>query len=38
VLINNGREATPCRRLIAGGKPLDAARLRDAALPLRQFL
>lgn len=38
VLINNGREATPCRRLIAGGKPLDAARLRDPGLPLRQFL
>jgi NADPH-dependent 2,4-dienoyl-CoA reductase/sulfur reductase-like enzyme len=38
VLINNGREATPCRRLIAGGKPLDAALLRDLAVPLRQFL
>jgi anthranilate 1,2-dioxygenase ferredoxin reductase subunit len=38
VLINNGREATPCRRLIAGGKPLDVARLRDPAQPLRGFL
>jgi NADPH-dependent 2,4-dienoyl-CoA reductase/sulfur reductase-like enzyme len=38
VLINNGREATPCRRLISGGKPLDAALLRDPAVPLRQFL
>lgn len=38
VLINNGREATPCRRLIAGGKPLDAALLRDPGVPLRQLL
>lgn len=38
VLINNGREATPCRRLIAGGKALDAAALADPAVPLRSFL
>ena len=38
VLLNNGREVTPCRRLIAGGKALDAAALADAAAPLRQFL
>lgn len=38
VLINNGREATPCRRLIAGGKTLDAAALADTATPLRAFL
>ncbi len=38
VLINNGRDATPCRRLIAGGKALDAAALADIATPLRNFL
>ncbi|MBX9701386.1 MAG: FAD-dependent oxidoreductase [Acetobacteraceae bacterium] len=38
VLINNGRDATPCRRLIGGGKVLDAAALADAATPLRAFL
>jgi len=38
VLINNGRDATPCRRLLAGGKQLDAVLLRDPAVPLRQFL
>ncbi len=38
VLINNGREATPCRRLIAGAAPLDVGLLRDPAVPLRQFL
>jgi NADPH-dependent 2,4-dienoyl-CoA reductase/sulfur reductase-like enzyme len=38
VLINNGREATPVRRLIAAGRPLDLAALRDPAVPLRQFL
>ena len=38
VLINNGRDATPCRRLIAGGKALDAVALTDTALPLRNFL
>lgn len=38
VLINQGRDATPCRRLIAGGAALDAAALADAATPLRNFL
>jgi len=38
VLINNGREATPVRRLIGAGKALDLAALRDPAVPLRQFL
>jgi len=38
VLINQGRDATPCRRLIAGGKVLDAAALADPATPLRGFL
>lgn len=38
VLINNGRDATPCRRLIAGGRVLDAAALADAGTPLRSFL
>jgi anthranilate 1,2-dioxygenase ferredoxin reductase component len=38
VLLNNGREVTPCRRLIAAGKTLDAARLGDASVPLRSFL
>jgi anthranilate 1,2-dioxygenase ferredoxin reductase subunit len=38
VLINQGRDATPCRRLIAGGKVLDAAALADPATPLRAFL
>jgi len=38
VLINQGRDATPCRRLIAGGKALDAAALADPATPLRGFL
>jgi NADPH-dependent 2,4-dienoyl-CoA reductase/sulfur reductase-like enzyme len=38
VLINNGRDATPCRRLIASSKALDAAALTDNALPLRSFL
>lgn len=38
VLINNGREATPCRRLIAAGKVLDAAALADPDTPLRAFL
>lgn len=38
VLINNGREATPCRRLIASGKVLDMAALTDMGRPLRSFL
>jgi len=38
VLINNGRDATPCRRLIAGGKALDASMLADASVPLRALL
>jgi anthranilate 1,2-dioxygenase ferredoxin reductase subunit len=38
VLINNGREATVCRRIIAAGKALDAAALADPGTPLRQFL
>lgn len=38
VLLDNGREATPLRRLLAAGTPLDLAALRDPARPLRQFL
>lgn len=38
VLINNGRDATPCRRLIASGKILDSVALADTARPLRSFL
>jgi NADPH-dependent 2,4-dienoyl-CoA reductase/sulfur reductase-like enzyme len=38
VLINNGREATPCRRLIASGKPFDITEYADMARPLRSFL
>lgn len=38
VLINNGREATPVRRLIGGSRALDLTALRDPAVPLRQFL
>lgn len=38
VLINNGRDATPCRRLIASRKSLDTVSLHDTALPLRSFL
>ncbi|MCA3329755.1 MAG: FAD-dependent oxidoreductase [Roseomonas sp.] len=38
ILINNGREATLCRRLIASGKGLDRAALSDIAQPLRGFL
>jgi NADPH-dependent 2,4-dienoyl-CoA reductase/sulfur reductase-like enzyme len=37
VLLNNGREATPCRRLIAAGKAVDRARLADPEVPLRQL-
>lgn len=38
VLINQGRDATPCRRLIASGRPLDAMALADVATQLRTFL
>jgi 3-phenylpropionate/trans-cinnamate dioxygenase ferredoxin reductase subunit len=38
VLINNGRDATPCRRMIASGKVFDMALLADTARPLRTFL
>lgn len=38
VLVNNGREATPVRRLIAAGRPLDLAALRDPTVPLRALL
>jgi NADPH-dependent 2,4-dienoyl-CoA reductase/sulfur reductase-like enzyme len=38
LLLNNGREATPLRRLIAAGKRLDLTLLRNPAVPLRQFL
>ncbi|MCE2760383.1 MAG: FAD-dependent oxidoreductase [Acetobacteraceae bacterium] len=38
VLINNGRDATPCRRMIASGKVFDMAVLADTARPLRSFL
>jgi anthranilate 1,2-dioxygenase ferredoxin reductase subunit len=33
--VNNGRDVSACRRLMAAGKPLDAARLGDLAVPLR---
>jgi len=38
VLINNGRDATPCRRLIASGKVFDMTEFADMARPLRSFL
>jgi NADPH-dependent 2,4-dienoyl-CoA reductase/sulfur reductase-like enzyme len=38
VLINNGRDATPCRRLIASGKVFDMTEFADIARPLRSFL
>jgi NADPH-dependent 2,4-dienoyl-CoA reductase/sulfur reductase-like enzyme len=38
VLINNGRDATPCRRLIASGKVFDMTEFADVARPLRSFL
>ncbi len=38
VLLDNGREATPLRRLIAAGKSLDVTALRDSGTPLRRFL
>lgn len=38
VLINNGRDATPCRRMIASGKVFDMAVLADTARPLRSLL
>ncbi|WP_165585545.1 NAD(P)/FAD-dependent oxidoreductase [Roseococcus sp. SYP-B2431] len=37
VLIDNGREATPLRRIIAAGKPLGRQRLLDPSVPLRQL-
>lgn len=37
VLINNGRDATPCRRLIASGASCDPARLADPTQPLRNL-
>ncbi|MCZ8141193.1 MAG: FAD-dependent oxidoreductase [Acetobacteraceae bacterium] len=37
-LINNGRDATPCRRMITSGKVFDMAVLADTARPLRSFL
>jgi anthranilate 1,2-dioxygenase ferredoxin reductase subunit len=37
VLIDNGREATPLRRIIASGKPLGRERLLDPSMALRQL-
>lgn len=37
VLIDNGREATPVRRIIAAEKPIGRERLRDPTAALRQF-
>lgn len=37
VLIDNGREATPLRRIIAAGKPLGRERLLDPSVALRQL-
>lgn len=37
VLIDNGREATPIRRIIAGEKPIGRDVLRDPATALRQL-
>ncbi|MDB5415231.1 MAG: pyridine nucleotide-disulfide oxidoreductase family protein [Rubritepida sp.] len=37
VLIDNGRDATPLRRLIASGKQMERARLRDGSVALRQL-
>lgn len=38
VLINNGRDATPCRRMIASGKIFETAALADTTRPLRNFM
>lgn len=37
VLIDNGREATPLRRIIASQKPLGRERLLNVSVPLRQL-
>lgn len=37
VLIDNGREATPIRRIIGAGQPIDRHRLLDPSIPLRQL-
>jgi hypothetical protein len=37
VLVDNGREATPLRRIIAAGKALDRERLIDLSVALRQL-
>jgi len=37
-LLNQGRDATPLRRLIASGRVLDRDRLRDPAVELRSLL
>jgi NADPH-dependent 2,4-dienoyl-CoA reductase/sulfur reductase-like enzyme len=37
VLINNGREATPLRRLIAARRAVDATRAADPEVPLREL-
>jgi len=37
-LLNQGRDVTPLRRLIAAGAPLDRARLGDPAVELRALL
>lgn len=37
VLIDNGREATPIRRIVGAGQPIDRHRLLDPSIPLRQL-
>ncbi|MDB5379796.1 MAG: pyridine nucleotide-disulfide oxidoreductase family protein [Rubritepida sp.] len=37
VLIDNGREATPLRRIIAAGRPIERDRLLDPSVALRQL-
>ena len=38
VLMNNGRDATPCRRMIASSKVFETAALADTTRPLRNFM
>lgn len=37
VLIDNGREATPVRRIIAGGQPMERTALLDPSVALRRL-
>lgn len=37
-MLNQGRDATPLRRLIAAGRPVDPRRLADPAVDLRSML